>query len=270
MMRRVAAGAVVAGLASFTAGNAFAIGDLVDHRALYNMSLAHSTPGSDIQGMSGQMVLEVKTTCGGTTVTQLLKTNTWGDDQQVQVGELTASSFESDDGKSFRFTMHNEVNGTVVEEFQGAASRRKRDSVGKITYGKKRFPAVILPAHAVFPSAYMLELLKAARASERTVTVTVFDGSDQDKIYRSTSIIGPKSKVERSSLPPLKGVEHWPVDLSYFQLDSDEPTPDYESSFDLYANGVSGNLVMDYGDFAMKGELASLEILPVPKCGKKG
>jgi hypothetical protein len=58
--------------------------------------------------------------------------------------------------------------------------------------------------------------------------------------------------------------------LGYFLSDSGDPAPDYQTSFDLYANGVSGDLIMDYGDFAMRGELAALEILPPPKCGKKG
>ena len=270
MSRRLVAPSLLALATSLAAGKALAIGDLVDHRALYNMSLVHVTPGSDIQGLAGEMMLEVKSTCDGTAVTQLLKTNTWGDDQQVQVGKLTASSFESNDGRTFRFTMHNEINGRVVDDFQGTALRRSRDAAGKITYGKKQFPAVALPDHAVFPSAYLVELLNAANANKRAIEVTVFDGSDEDKIYRSTSVIGPGSDSDKSSLSPLKGVAHWPVNLSYFRTDSDEPTPDYQSSFDLYANGVSGDLVMDYGDFAMKGELASLELLPMPKCGKKG
>src|SRR5262245_31380094 len=82
---------------------------LVDHRALYKMSLARSTPGSLIQGLAGEMVLEVKSTCEGSTVTQLLKTEFWGSDESPQSGELTASSFESVDGKTFRFTFHNVV-----------------------------------------------------------------------------------------------------------------------------------------------------------------
>ncbi len=269
MIRRIVACACVLASAFFPACKAQAVGALVDHRALYDMSLIRTVPGSDIQGLAGQMVLEVKSTCSGTTVTQFLKTDTWGDDQVIAAGELTASSYESNDGKSFSFTMHNEINGKVVDDFQGKALRKHRDAVGKITYEKNRFPPAALPARAVFPSAYMLELLKAANESKRVVEVTVFDGSDDDKIFNSTSVIGGRSDAGKSPLAALKGVAHWPVVMSYYAKDSDDPTPDYQSSFDLYANGVSGDLTMDYGDFAMKGDLTALEILPPPKCGKK-
>ena len=239
---------------------------LVDHRALYRMSLARTTAGSDIQGLSGEMLLEVKSTCEGSTVTQMLKTDTWGDDQVVQRGALTASSFESRDGKSFRFAMHNDIDGSAVADFEGTATRTDPSAAGTIAFEKDAFPPVALPPGAFFPGAYMEQLLAAAEARERVIAVTVFDGAEQGRIFRSTSIIGPRSDEPVSTIEALAGVAHWPVVLSYFPLGSNDDTPEYESSFDLYWNGVSGRLLLDYGDFAMKGELTSLQILPMPQC----
>ena len=53
--------------------------------------------------------------------------------------------------------------------------------------------------------------------------------------------------------------------ISYFRRPSDQ-TPVYTISFELYENGVSRALKLDYGDFALKGELASLELLPYSAC----
>ncbi|MGH6854849.1 MAG: EipB family protein [Aestuariivirga sp.] len=36
--------------------------------------------------------------------------------------------------------------------------------------------------------------------------------------------------------------------------------------FDLYANGVATGLVLDYGDFALGGELAQMELLKSDSC----
>jgi len=37
-------------------------------------------------------------------------------------------------------------------------------------------------------------------------------------------------------------------------------------SFKLYANGVSRDLLMDYGDFSLKGTLVKLDFLPEDNC----
>jgi hypothetical protein len=212
------------------------------------------------------MMLEVKSTCEGSAVTQLLRTDTWGDDEVVQRGELTVSSFETNDGKSFQFTLHNEINGHVVSDFKGSAKRDGSDQPAAIKYEHDAFPDSTFPAGGVFPNQYMERLLDAADQNQRVVSVTVFDGSDESKIYRSTSIIGPKDTSEKSGAAALKGMAHWPMVLSYFDVAGDSITPDYESSFDLYANGVSDHVLLDYGDFAMKGEITSLQLLQMPKC----
>jgi hypothetical protein len=36
--------------------------------------------------------------------------------------------------------------------------------------------------------------------------------------------------------------------------------------FDLYENGVSGNLRLDYGDFVLGGRVSKYEPLPLKEC----
>ena len=42
--------------------------------------------------------------------------------------------------------------------------------------------------------------------------------------------------------------------------------PTYELSFRFYENGVSSRLYIDYGDFAIRGELKELTFLDAGKC----
>jgi hypothetical protein len=67
----------------------------------------------------------------------------------------------------------------------------------------------------------------------------------------------------------LKSMARWPVSISYFEPGSGERRPVYVLSFDLYENGVSGALKLDFGDFALKGELKRLEILKETPCTPK-
>ena len=42
--------------------------------------------------------------------------------------------------------------------------------------------------------------------------------------------------------------------------------PVYRISFELYENGVSRDLKLDYGDFALRGELKTLDVQTPSAC----
>lgn len=254
-------------VASPVAGEAPAVG-LVHHRALYRVSLAHSTPGSTVQGMSGQMMLEVRGKCDGNAVTQLLKTEFWDDDGETRQSEMSASSFERTDGRSYRFTYSNRIDGQIVQAFKGIADRGRGAAQGAIRYDRNAYHSAPLPARSVFPVQHLQEILKAAASGRHVVEATVFDGAEDAKVYHSTAVIGPEETGGKPPAKALKGVPHWPVSMSYFDIHSNDQLPDYQTSFQIYANGVTDREVMDYGDFAMKADLTALQILPSPKCGK--
>ena len=47
---------------------------------------------------------------------------------------------------------------------------------------------------------------------------------------------------------------------------SGEQTPVYAITFELYENGVSRALLLDYGDFVLTGEMTSLEMKDAKAC----
>ncbi len=54
--------------------------------------------------------------------------------------------------------------------------------------------------------------------------------------------------------------------ISYFEPGTGERTPTYVLGFELYENGVSRALRLDYGTFAMRGELKTIEFLKSTPC----
>ena len=66
----------------------------------------------------------------------------------------------------------------------------------------------------------------------------------------------------------LAGMRRWPVTVSYFDRSKPggEQTPVYAISFDLYENGVSRTLVLDYNDFSISGVLKTLELRDSKPC----
>ena len=67
---------------------------------------------------------------------------------------------------------------------------------------------------------------------------------------------------------PLKAMKRWPVAVSYFEPGKRDGQPLYVLSFDLYENGVSRALVLDYGDFILKGDMKELTLQPAANCKK--
>jgi hypothetical protein len=119
---------------------------------------------------------------------------------------------------------------------------------------------VALPPGTLFPTEHVLKLIEAARAGERILSSIVFDGSDADALNLVTAVIGDGETA------PGSGERRWPVRLAYHDAASDDALPEFEISFGLTDTGVLHDIRLDYGDFALKGELEKLEPLAEPKC----
>ena len=66
----------------------------------------------------------------------------------------------------------------------------------------------------------------------------------------------------------LNALASWPIAIGYFEpgpARSDQ-SPTYELAFRFYENGVSTRLFIDYGDFAIRGDLKELQFLEEEPC----
>ena len=65
----------------------------------------------------------------------------------------------------------------------------------------------------------------------------------------------------------MKPLTRWPVTVSYFDRDAKvkegEQSPVYAMSFELFENGVSRSLVLDYNDFVIAGALGKFDVKDV-------
>ena len=78
----------------------------------------------------------------------------------------------------------------------------------------------------------------------------------------------PNKSAKAETAKALSNLTSWPVSISYFPRKGgkSEETPDYQVSMQLFDNGVSGDLVLDYGEFVLNAHLAKLDLLEPPKC----
>jgi hypothetical protein len=124
-----------------------------------------------------------------------------------------------------------------------------------------------------FPTAQMITLIEKAKKGEHFFQSHLFDGSDEGReVMLTTNIVGSArvmvpAESEAEIVGDLGTQPVWPVSVAYFkQTESGDETPEYRIAFKLHENGVTRDLVMDYGDFSLKGKLVGLEIFESPEC----
>ncbi len=245
---------------------------LASHRAVYRISLAKAgTAREGFARADGRFVLEWQKTCGGATLNQRMVTEFVPFEGEAIVSDLAFSSWEAVDGSRLRFSIENRINDTVDASAAGTADR----ATGEILFsGEEPGTGLDLPAETLFPTELTTRLMTAAREKTRSIQHLVYDGDEEGQIMRVTGFIGDPRVVEPSAGPDeegyteqLEGELSWPVTLAYFEPQGATALPDYQVAFNLYANGVSDRVMLDYGTFVLKGELIDLEFYKEPVCG---
>src|SRR5260370_1160998 len=125
-----------------------------------------------------------------------------------------------------------------------------------------------LPPGVLFPSAHTVYLLDKAKAGENFVSRHVFDGATAEGAVLVSAVIGAKVEpdAEAAKKSPLLNRPGWRVRLAFFPADPKAEKPDYELGMLLLDNGVSHDMVIDYGDYAIRAQLHDIEALPEPGC----
>ena len=237
---------------------------LASHRAVYDLALASAASGSGIVGARGRLALEWADACDGYTLHQRVR-NIVERAEGADVVDLTVSTWEAGDGSAFRFSSRHVVNDETVEEIRGRAHIRGDDRVA--SFAKPRRTALELPAGTMFPTRHTLELITRAALGATFVEATVFDGASAEGIQRTGAVIlgfhaaGTYRGEGETTLARLRS---WRVRLAYFKHGDGraDSQPEYEIGFRLFENGVSTDVLLDYGDFALKGVLRLFEPLP--------
>lgn len=242
---------------------------LAPHRAVYDLALDKATDRSGITGLTGRMVYEFRgSACDGYTVSFRFVTQIQARDVSRLTDQQT-TTFESGDGKTFRFVTKSFVDQNPEKETQGTATLEGDKLAVSI---ERPEPGSLELARAQFPTKHLEELIAKAKAGETFYETSLFDGSeDADKIMTTSVFVGKKGGVEagdpeKKALGALASDQFWPVDIAYFDASKNqgEGVPEYRISFKLHENGMSRDLVMDYGDFSMKGTLVNLALFPAP------
>ena len=263
-----------------SAAQAAEIVHFAPHRAVYDVNMTNSTSGSGISGMTGRMVYELSgSSCEGYTQNMRFVTRMTNQEGGETINDLRSSSWEELDGKRLRFSSTQYQNDDVAEASQGDAKRAPGSTSASVDLVKPSKSHIALPAGIYFPMQHASALIESAKAGRTLFSADVYDGSEKgNKYYTTSAVIGKRADpAARKTFASIKdtarlaSLQSWPMSVSYFETgkDKQDAPPEYELSYDFYENGVTTTLQIDYGEFAIKGELKELTFLPESNCSEK-
>jgi EipB-like len=250
---------------------------LVPHRAIYDLSLGETRGNSQIAGVSGRIVYDFSgNACEGYSLDFRQASALDSGEGKGSTSDLRSTTWESADARRFKISSENYVDETLTDTVQANAEHNATETAVNLVKPEEK--NLKLDPQVVFPTEHMVRAIKAARAGDSVLNFPVYDGSESgDKIFNTLTVIGRKLAPNdrphddvAANEPKLAKVPRWPVTISYFDStksqESSEQTPAYAISFELYDNGISRALTLDYNDFIATGKLVSLEFKEPKPC----
>lgn len=242
--------------------------EIAPHRALYTMTLGSTHSDSGVVDANGTMDYEWGETCNGWTIEQRYRLKMrYVESRDV---DITSSfvTWESKDGLRYRFNQRQTRNGELDQEIRGTARLDGPGQGGVAEFTLPHPHTLKLAPGVLFPSAHTILLIDQARAGKTFLSRQVFDGAADENAVQVSAVIGYRVIADPASakLSPLLEAPGWNVRLAFFPADASAEEPDYELGMRLLDNGVSTDMVIDYGDYSIRAKLVDIEALGKPHC----
>jgi hypothetical protein len=252
---------------------------LAPHRAVYDLKLSKSRGSRGIEAVRGRILYDFSgNACDGYELQFRQVSELDSGEGKTALSDLRSTTWEDGNAKTFRFNSENLLNDKQTDAVDGHAERNAKTVAVNLSKPKEK--KFTVPASAVFPTEHMRLIIVAAREGKSILEFPVYDGSETgEKLYSTLTVIGrPIAPGEKppadaaARFPELAKLTRWPVTISYFEQQDDaaqrtgEQTPVYAISFELYENGISRALVLDYSEFTISGEMTSIELKKPKPC----
>ncbi len=244
---------------------------LAPHRAFYDLDIKRLETGNNITSVKGRLAYEITgSPCDGYAVNYRIANRIVYTEGAPQVIDNQMTSWEAGDGLELDVTQKQFVDSKLNSESRIKVKKWSSSDPGKGQITSTQSKDFETDPAAIFPSRYQVKLIEAALKGDQRDVSLVYEGSEDEKVMRAISFIGPKRLV--TGLPKqdegeLASATAWPVSISYYgNTEHGDEQPLYQASFLMLENGISTELVLDYGTYALNGKLSKLELLKADSC----
>jgi hypothetical protein len=253
---------------------------LAPHRAVYDLTLSAARSSTGMVAVAGRLVYDLTgSPCEGYTQNTRLVTRMTQQSGGTVVSDMRSTTWEDAVGKSFRFESSQYSDDKLSEATAGEAARQAGTGEVKVDLTKPDKRSIFLPAGVYFPVQHSIALIHAARAGKASFRADLYDGSERgEKVFDTVAAVGGLLAPGANRKLPvianadkLDAVRAWPVSIAFFEARTEraDAMPSYEIAFWMFENGVSRKLSIDYGNFALQGNLKDLVFHEPSKCERK-
>lgn len=246
---------------------------ILPHKAYYEIKLApqkcFSDSDDDIVDVNGHMSIQVLDTGDGWAMEQestLIAYDSTGEGEQTST---TILSWESKDGRRYRFHIKTVRNGELAEEIEGDAFKAPDGKSCIVNYVNPENLSLSLPGNVLFPINHLVHSVHAAKEHRSILSDVVFDGNSEthQAVDVNTTISEthkPNLIIENQSGCPFTPHRAWEMNMAVYPIGSKNPEPDYEISQKVMdvgeKSGVFENMVLDYGTFKVQATIKKIEL----------
>lgn len=247
------------------------------HQAVYDLSLKTSRGNASVSNATGRILYNFAgSACEGYTTEFRQVSQLDAGESKTTISDLRSTSWEDGEGKSYRFKIETRMNDADTTSVDGIAERE--GTTVKVKLKKPKVKTFTIEG-AVFQTEQVKLIIEAARAGKSLLELVIYDGSDDgEKVYNTLTVIGQPIPGTKAPAKPdattanekFKSQTRWPVTVSYYdratKSNSGEQTPIYAMSFELYEDGVSRALSLDYNDFVIAGAMGKIDVKETKPC----
>ena len=252
---------------------------LVSHEAYYDLSLYETKGGAlSVVAARGTMTYKLQKTCGAYETETTFSLGIGYEISGLDTSFFKQKTTESTDACSFDFTVFTKEteNDKEITDVSGTGACLKNKK--KITLTHPLAGEVVLPRTVLYPVQQTKVLLDAAAKGKKFLHSYVYDGTKFDALHFVSTVVSAPSSVSAapkdvSGDATLLSVPHYWFDMAFYN-DTDVEKPDdgrplYEAGVRYYVNGVSDEVIQDFGEYKLKSTLTRIKRLKDKPCPKK-
>lgn len=257
--------ALIAALAPLPAMASAASGlgsQLTGQDAVYSLSLSKLRT-HDITGATGRLRLQVVDGCTGWASYQHMTLIIRNADGSLTKSISNYTTWESKDGKTLTFSVSQGDGDDKMRVIDaGTATHTGSDDSGVVKFTVPANTELKLPAGVLFPIQHVVQLLSAGREHKPFIAPLLFDGTSASGAESTFVTIFGYQGPENTSWPALNHYASTDANIAFFSRTNQDSMPEFSTSMRYFEDGVTTDLVLDFGDFVMDGKLQSLSIPP--------
>jgi hypothetical protein len=249
--------------------------EFASHRAVYELKLASARGNRPVEAVRGRILYDFSgSECEGYALQFRQVSEIDAGEGVRMMTDMRATTWEDAAAKAFRFNSQNYVDRKLKSAVDGRAERE--GSQVDVSLNKPTSKTFGIQTQIFFPTDHMRRIIVAAREGKTLLQGPVFDGSDTgEKVYETLTVIGQPIEPETNKPDDaaandeqLLKMRRWPVSISYFDKSKagGDQLPVYGIKFEIYENGISRALALDYNDFVVNGTMTALETRPNKPC----